>query len=361
MNFSMQLRLSAFLLLLPAVLALPLVNCSKDNPQAPETTVVTVDTIPPGAIDDLMVKQETSSSLSLLWSAPGDDGDAGQAHHYDIRYSSSPIDDQNWDAAIPATGAPTPQAANYIESFTLAGLNSLRSYYVAIKSYDEEDNESPLSNCPMGTTKGESLPPAPVVDLEATTLNETEILLTWTAPGDDGTQGTASRYDIRYRKQYLEFDWALADTAIGEPSPKPGGEPDSFVVTGMEPGESYLFAMKTYDDVPNESDISNLAVGMGHEVYLLVEPRTVGRDGEVDIYFKASASRVLINILRLEYYYPPTWVVWKHFEGYFTEGTHIEHWDLTSDQGEPTTYNVQYTIDLYWDDEKKASLGFRIK
>jgi hypothetical protein len=357
----MQFRLFAFLLLLPAVITVPLINCSKDNPQAPETTVITVDTIPPGAINDLLIKQETSSYIVLLWSAPGDDGTTGQAARYDIRYSSSLIDEQNWDTAIRATGAPKPQAANHIETFTLEGLASLRSYYVAIKTYDEEDNESPLSNCPMGTTKGESLPPAPVMDLAATTLNETEILLTWTAPGDDGMQGTASRYDIRYRKQYLEFDWSLADTVTGEPSPKPGGEPESLVVTGMAPNDSYLFAIKSYDDIPNESELSNLAVGMEHDAYILVEPRTVGVGGEVDIYFRASTPRVLINILRIQYYNPPTFIVWKHYEGYYTEGMHIIHWDLTSDEGDPTTYNIQYTIDLYWGDAKKDSIGFRIK
>jgi hypothetical protein len=357
----MQFRIFAFLLLLPPIITVPLINCSKDNPQTPETTVVTVDTIPPDAIDDLLIKQETSSSIVLLWSAPGDDGSTGQAARYDIRYFSSMIDEQNWDTTIPATGVPKPQAANRIESFTLTGLASLRSYYVAIRTYDEKDNESPLSNCPMGTTKGEFLPPAPVMDLEATTLNETEFLLTWTAPGDDGTLGTASRYDIRYRKQYFEFDWSLADSLTGEPSPSPGGEPDSFVVTGMDPNESYLFAIKSYDDVPNESELSNLAVGMGQDVYILVEPRTVGVGEEVDIYFRASTPKVLINILRIQYYNPPTYIVWKHFEGYYTEGMHIIHWDLTSDGGDPTTYNIQYTIDLYWGDSIKESIGFRIK
>jgi hypothetical protein len=359
MTSSTKLRLYTTLLLLLLFFAVPILNCTKDNPQAPETTIVTLDTIPPGAITDILIRQVTTNSLVLLWTAPGDDGLQGTASAYDIRYHTSIINDQNWETAVRASGIPEPQEAKKIESFTLTGLASAKSYYVAIKSYDEKQNESPLSNSPMGTTNSETIPPAPIFDLTATALSETEILLTWTAPGDDGLQGTASAYDIRYEKHYLNFDWSSADTVTGETSPKPGGEPDSFIVSGLDPNSSYYFAMKSYDDMPNESDLSNLELTMGYNVYLLVIPGSVYTGESVDIHFKSAAPRVLIDIQRINWggggYLP-----WKQFEGQYTEGTHIIRWDLTSDDGDPTNYGLQYYIDLYWGDAKKDSVVLRV-
>jgi hypothetical protein len=361
MTSSAKLRPYAVLLLLPLLPVVLFPYCSKDNPQAPDTTgIVTVDTVPPCAITDLMVRQETSNSLLLLWSAPGDDNNSGQASRYAIRYSSSVINDQNWDAAHTASEIPSPQIAGQIESFALNGLGSAKSYYVAIKSYDEEENESPLSNCISGTTKNESMPPAPVMDLKATALSESEILLTWTAPGDDGTVGTASRYDIRYEIHLLTFKWGSADTVTGEPPPKPGGELDSFIVTGLDPNNAYQFAMKSYDEMPNESELSNITLAMGYNVYIVTVPGSVPVWGSVDIHFKASTPEVLINISRIRYYNPLSFEVFKHYKGYYTEGSHVITWDLTSDDGNPTNYGIQYYVDLYWGDAKKDSVTFRV-
>ncbi len=361
MTSAMKLRTFVFILLFPAVLAALSLTCSKDNPQAPDTThTAVVDTIPPCAITDLMVKQETSNSLVLLWSAPGDDGVSGRASRYDIRYSTSPINELNWDSAARASGIPAPQEAKKIESFAVKGLASAKSYHVAIKSYDEEENESPLSNCPVGTTKSESMPPSAIMDLEARALNESEILLTWTAPGDDGLVGTASRYDIRYEKYILGFDWQSADTVSGEAHPKSGGEPDSLIITGLNPDDSFLFAMKSYDDMANESDLSNVTLAMGHNVHVLAIPAAVPLGGSVDIHFRASLPQVLINILRIRYYNPVRYEVFKHYVGYYTEGEHVINWDLTGDNGNPTNYGIQYFVDLYWGDAKKDSITFRV-
>jgi hypothetical protein len=361
MTSSVKLRPCLLLVLIPLLPVALFPYCSKDNPQAPDTTgVVTVDTIPPCAITQLMVRQETYNSLLLQWYAPGDDGDTGQASRYDIRYSSSIINDQNWNAADLAADTPPPLPAGQIESFTLKGLESAKCYYVAIKSYDEADNESPLSDCISGTTKSESMSPARVFDLEATALSETEILLTWTAPGDDGMVGTASGYDIRYTKLLIPFNWSTADTVEGENPPKPGGEQDSFIVTGLDANNSYNFALKSYDEIPNESELSNITLAMGHNVYLATVPAMVSLGGTVDIYFKASLPEVTIKILRIRYYNPVRLVVFKRYTGYYTEGSHVITWDLTSDDGDPTTYGIQYFVDLYWGDAKKDSVTFRV-
>ena len=50
-------------------------------------------------------------ALTLTWTATGDDGSNGAASSYDVRYSTSAINNGNWNAATQATGEPSPQLA----------------------------------------------------------------------------------------------------------------------------------------------------------------------------------------------------------------------------------------------------------
>ncbi len=85
------------------------------------------------------------------------------------------------------------------------------------------------------------------------------VTLTWTAPGDDGDQGTAAQYDVRYSTSTItETNWDQATEAIGEPSPQAAGSSESFEVTGLEPNTTYYFALKAADEVPNWSALSNV-------------------------------------------------------------------------------------------------------
>ena len=112
-----------------------------------------LDEDPPAAVSDLAVADPTSSSLTLTWTAPGDDGMDGTASRYEIRYSSSgPIDSTNWDAATVVANPPTPQPAGSPEVFTIGGLDAATTYWFALRAYDEYGNASGVSNSPSGTT-----------------------------------------------------------------------------------------------------------------------------------------------------------------------------------------------------------------
>ena len=110
------------------------------------------DTTPPAAVTDLAASDPTSSSITLTWTAPGDDGSTGTAASYDIRYSTATITDANWGSATQCAGEPAPQPAGSSESFTVTGLNANTMYYFALKTSDEVPNESPLSNVASNTT-----------------------------------------------------------------------------------------------------------------------------------------------------------------------------------------------------------------
>ncbi|MCX5753946.1 MAG: fibronectin type III domain-containing protein [Candidatus Krumholzibacteria bacterium] len=110
------------------------------------------------------------------------------------------------------------------------------------------------------TAPADAIPPATVNDLVAINPTSNSIMLTWTAPGDDGRTGTAARYDIRYSVSPLTSAiWPSAGQATGEPSPGPAGSADTFVVTGLDPATTYYFSLKTADAEGNWSGKSIIA------------------------------------------------------------------------------------------------------
>ena len=101
--------------------------------------------------------------------------------------------------------------------------------------------------------------PAQVTDLNATSTGTQSVALRWTAPGDDGTLGRASTYDIRYSSAgpIDASNFPLATRVTSAP-PGPAGTLESMSVTGLAPATRYWFALKTGDEVPNWSPLSNV-------------------------------------------------------------------------------------------------------
>ena len=101
-----------------------------------------VDTTPPADITDLAATGGDPLSVSLAWTAPGDDGWSGNAASYDIRYSTAAITEANWAVAtrVPNLVPPGYQASP--EHFTVYGLQPGTPYYFAVKTTDREGNSS---------------------------------------------------------------------------------------------------------------------------------------------------------------------------------------------------------------------------
>jgi len=94
-----------------------------------------------------------AGSLTLYWTAPGDDGLNGRATSYDLRFSLAPITPATFANATRVTGVPAPKPAGSPESFTVTGLTVGMSYHFALKAVDEASNWSSLSNV-LFTTVG---------------------------------------------------------------------------------------------------------------------------------------------------------------------------------------------------------------
>ncbi len=246
-------------------------------PRTEEITMAVVPAVPdftaPMAVADLAAEFVDATRVDLTWTATGDDGALGTASIYDIRYSMSPINEGNWDAATPADGEPAPMSSGATERFVLTGLQPLTTYYIAMKVGDEVPNYSGLSNVLMVTTTAPDVTaPAAITDLAGTPGTQSgSVQLSWTAPGDDGMVGTAVSYEIRYATSPIDAgNWDAATPVDGVPAPQDAGTPESLLVTGLAWSQQYYFAIKTADEVPNVSALSNVAAvtssGLGEKI-----------------------------------------------------------------------------------------------
>lgn len=88
-----------------------------------------------------------------------------------------------------------------------------------------------------------------------------DVTLIWTSPGDDGLNGTASAYDIRYSTSPIDnTNFPQATRLLAPPAPRPAGSLQFCVVKGLLPNADYWFALKTADERGNWSGLSNIAV-----------------------------------------------------------------------------------------------------
>ena len=115
----------------------------------------------PAAITTLSVVGQTLTQVTLRWTAPADDGGSGgTVSVYDVRCSTDPISDANWNNASQAYGEPTPATPGTQENYTVRGLACDTTYYFAVKSADGGGSVSPLSNVVSTTTQAPTVPPA---------------------------------------------------------------------------------------------------------------------------------------------------------------------------------------------------------
>ena len=83
--------------------------------------------------------------------------------------------------------------------------------------------------------------------------------LVWTAPGDDGSIGTATAYQVRVSKAPITLgSWGGANVVGPAPVPLPSGKRQGLTVRGLSTDTTYYFAMRTMDNAGNWSGLSNV-------------------------------------------------------------------------------------------------------
>jgi hypothetical protein len=106
--------------------------------------------------------------------------------------------------------------------------------------------------------------------------------LSFTAPGDDGTLGTVTGYDVRYRVGSTpigDADFSAANEARFTGTVVKAGQLQTLMVANLLPETPYSFAVRAFDDCHNAGKVTT--------VMFTTAPR---KPGEVDACFIATAA-----------------------------------------------------------------------
>lgn len=113
------------------------------------------------------VSQTTTQCQKLIFTVKGDDGSFGQASAYDVRWSYTVITAASFATATRFNTTKPPKAPGTIDTIVVTGLPSDTLLYFAVKTGDEQNNWSTLSNVISFRTP-DITPPGPITDLTGT-------------------------------------------------------------------------------------------------------------------------------------------------------------------------------------------------
>lgn len=152
------------------------------------------------------------------------------------------------------TASPISGATN--ATYATAVLNDIGAYpYWVAVSDDVETIHSDTAT--ITVIAPDAIPPEAITDLRTTEVAGAHIALAWTAPYDEGS-GAVS-YDLRFSAALITAGNFTNATAVGGlPAPGAPGETNTVTVSGLAPGTTYYFAIKTLDLAGNVSDLSNV-------------------------------------------------------------------------------------------------------
>lgn len=234
-----------------------------------DTTTVDEDLTPPAPVRSLTGVPVDHDTAELTWIAPGDDGNVGQADHYELRVlAGGRIDSEaDWTRASTPAGVslPVPLPAGSPQAVTVEGLAPETWYGALVRAVDAHGNRAAVSAGaffvqPAAPPPPDAEPPERVTDLGIASADPSSVTLRWTAPSDAGRSSAASAYAMR-RAEATVDDGAVWGEGLAIPDlPKPAapGTQQSFRVGGLAPGRSYAFVLRSRDEAGNWSEDSNV-------------------------------------------------------------------------------------------------------
>jgi eukaryotic-like serine/threonine-protein kinase len=218
---------------------------------------------PPSSLLASDVPADNGNKIQLVWTASAS---VGLSSYKIYRGESSEF---SFLASVSSS------AVSYIDSMAVTGSTytyMLRSFDGYMESSDSNSVDAySINNDPSS----DNIAPADITNLSAAqSALAGKVLLSWSAPGNDNSVGTASHYIIRYSSNSSDLDdfnsaplWK-STRAVGGIS----GTSETEDVGELFGGVTYYFAIKTSDFLPNLSGVSNKATSWATIDYIAPEP-----------------------------------------------------------------------------------------
>jgi hypothetical protein len=127
----------------------------------------------------------------------------------------------------------------------------------------------------------DTIAPGAVSTASALDVADTQLTVSFIAPGDDGLEGTVSGYEIRYlaATPMTEANFADATDIASQIAPQPAGNEQLVTITGLLPATTYYIGVRAYDGCMNKGPLKVLEVATATR-----------QSGEVDACFVATAA-----------------------------------------------------------------------
>ncbi len=195
------------------------------------------DRTPPAKIMAVTAVPESDSAITLIWTAPGDDSTTGRAMRYEIRYSQYapiPRDEDIWfDFAKKVVVLPTPATAGVEEHLTITGLLRNKTYYFAIRTFDEANNVSQYSDFIHQTSLAVEL-----VSFTAQ-VNADAVEVSWRTVSEE------NNYGFELQRRFLKTDFQTIAFIAGHGTT---AEPhDYFFLDNNIAGDNPIYRLKQID------------------------------------------------------------------------------------------------------------------
>lgn len=180
----------------------------------------------PPVSPDIAQSPAGTVTVTMAWTAPGDDSLSGIAASYDMRYAIVPLSELTFATGTKVTGLPVPGAPGTLQTVAIPNLQSNTTYYFAIKTTDERGNWSGISNIAVRTSGTAAAPGLPqgMLDFAEATPNPARSLtrFAFTLPRTDRVQADVFDITGRHIRTLLsgvrpagrgDVQWDLSDDA----------------------------------------------------------------------------------------------------------------------------------------------------
>lgn len=119
----------------------------------------------------------------------------------------------------------------------------------------------------------DDVPPGRVANFQVFATTNSSITLTWIATGDDGYDGTAASYDLRFSTSPIltDTDFENATIVTGIDPPLAAGTPETYTIAGLLSGTRYYFKIRATDRWGNTGELSDPADGSTESIGEIVD------------------------------------------------------------------------------------------